>query len=347
MQHATQQLGVPFARPTVVSDVQYVYDIEHRSGLAIPSIHLIDLDGVSLFDDKPMGAASVCPMPTGACVSSVAGGSVEGWDMYGQFVQETLSAGATSKIAFAGVVVGPPDLEWESRYGLPYKWIAADASQDADIVMTPPAADGDARGTFIYQGTDKVVELRYYADREQPFGAPYATRFASSPRTARATFAGTINTGGVIAVTKTQIADGATYIFLTMPDGQTIKSLNAAGVVNYTLPPLWMSKYARTITDIDTLIRGSTENGTPIIVNLTGNVAAPVIAPAPPPDPPPAPAPFPALPATFTTHAQADAWLDEFTLALGVGEPLDWATQTLAQKHASAQALIDALDAPT
>lgn len=347
MQHATQQLGVPFARPTNVSDVQYVYDIEHRSGLATPSIHLIDLDGVSVFDGKPMGDSCVCPMQTGACVSSVAGGSVEGWDMYGQFVQETLSAGATSKIAFAGVTSGPADLEWENRYGLPYKWIAADASQDADIVMTPPAADGDARGTFIYQGTDTLIELRYIADREMPFGEPYAERFKSGERVARVTFVGTINAAGAIAVTKVAIADGARNIFLTMPDGQTIRLLNGPGVVNYQLPPLWMSKYADTITDIDKLVRGSTENGTPIIVDLTGALITPLTAPVTVPAPAPEPSTYPALPASFTTHAQADAWLDEFTTAIGIGEPLDWATQTLAQKHASAQGLIDALDAPT
>ena len=47
-------------------------------------------------------------------------------------------------------------------------------------------------------------------------------------------------------------------------------------------------------------------------------------------------------PFNFSSHAQANDWLDAFTTALGIGEPLDWANQSLADKKTSAQAFYDA-----
>lgn len=351
MQLATQQIGAPFARPLNVKDMGYAYEVDSGNGMCEPTLWITDIDGTPAKLHKVMGDVYVCPVSTGACVESAGGGKIIGYDMYGQYVEETLGTGETTKIAFAGIVTAPDDATWMNKFGLPYKYKSAHPVPNAANTITGPAADGDARGTFvttvdITHGAH--VSVPYVADLKALFGAPYHERFKSGKRVARVTFVGTINASGAIVVTKTQVADSARNIFLTMPDGHTVVSPNAAGAVNYQLPPLWLSKYADTITDIDRLVRGSTENGTPIIVDLTGSLAkpaTPVVAPAP--APPPEPPSYPPLPASFTTHAQADAWLDEFTAAIGIGEPLDWATQTLAQKHASAQGLIDALDAPT
>lgn len=347
MQRATEAIGVAPSTPLNVSDMHYVYDIAHRDGQVTATI-LVD-DIAWPVSKNMLGDVAVCPVKTGALVASVGGGLVEGWDMYGQYVQEVIGAAARSTIAFAGITQGPGDLLWVNQWGLPYKWLSGSMP---GITIVAPADDKDARGTFfvianVAEPTE--IDLNYKADQTAPFGKPYATRFASGERVSDVTMLGTINEAGVIAITKTLIADGSRSQFYTMPDGQPITTPNAAGTVNYTIPSLWMSKYARTIIDVDTLVRGSTENGTSILVNLSGDVSAdPVIAPAPPPDPGPLPGPvFPSLPASFSTHAQANEWLDEFTLALGIGEPLDWASQTLLQKHASAQALIDAIDAPT
>jgi hypothetical protein len=347
MQLATQQIGAPFARPLNVKDMGYAYEVDSGNGMCEPTLWLIDIDDVSVLEAKPMGDAYMCVVGTGACVTSVAGGEVIGFDMYGQYVRETLAAGTPSKIAFAGIVTCPDDTKWVSQFGLPYKYRTAHPVPNAANTITASAADGDARGTFVTTADISEgahVSVPYVADLTALFGAPYAERFKSGARVAPVTMVGTINVSGNITITKTLIADGSRNQFYTLPDGQQIRTANAAGPVNAKLSPLWMSKYARTITDVDTLVRGGTENGTSILVNLTGIVATPTSADDPDPVPLPGPTPFPTLPAAFTTHVQADAWLDEFTLALGVGEPLDWASQTLAQKYASAQALIDALD---
>lgn len=343
MQLATQQIGVPFARPLNVKDMGYAYDVDSGNGMCEPTLWIIDLDDVPVLSAKPMGDAYVCPVATGACISSAAGGAAVGYDMYGQLVRETLAAGAPSKIAFAGVVTCPDDTEWVSQFGLPYKYKGAHPLPNAANTVTAPAADGDARGTFVTTvdiSEGAHVSVPYVADLTALFGAPYAERFKSGERVAPVTMAGTVTAAGLVTIVKTLIADGARNQFYTLPDGQQIVTPNAAGPVVRTLSPLWMSKYARVITDIDTLVRGGTENGTSILVNLTGSVASNMSEPVPTPEPPV----FPTLPASFSTHAQADAWLDEFTTALGIGEPLDWANMTLAQKHAAAQDLIDALD---
>jgi hypothetical protein len=340
MQLATQQIGAPFARPLNVKDMGYAYEVDSGSGLCEPTLWLVDIDGTPAFQQKLMGDVNVCPVSTGACVVSAAGGEIIGYDMYGQFVKETVAAAGTTKIAFAGIVTGPDDVMWTNKFGLPYKYKGAHPVPNAANTITASAADGDARGTFVTTADISKgahVSVPYVADLTALFGAPYADRFKSGTRVAPVTMAGTINVSGVIAITKTLIADGSRNQFYTLPDGQQITTPNAAGTVNATLSKLWMSKYARTITNVDTLVRGGTENGTSILVNLTGIIATPTSGSAPAPV-------IPALPTSFTTHAQADAWLDEFALGVGVGEPLDWATLTLAQKYASAQALIDALD---
>ena len=54
-----------------------------------------------------------------------------------------------------------------------------------------------------------------------------------------------------------------------------------------------------------------------------------------PPPPPPAPQAPPDQP--WATDAEAEAWLDQFTTATGIGSPLDWSdTATLQEKHTAA-----------
>lgn len=64
-----------------------------------------------------------------------------------------------------------------------------------------------------------------------------------------------------------------------------------------------------------------------------GSGGASIVPPVAPP--PPLPEAPPSEP--WTTHAAAEAWLDQFTERTGIGSPLDWSPiATLAQKFAAA-----------
>lgn len=275
MQIAPEALtGVP-GRNLNVADMKYVYDIDHRNGLALPTIQLSDIDAMGVFARR-MGNVGVCPVATGACVSSATGGVVYGFDMYGQYIQQTVGVGGTSTIAFAVVTEAPADALWANQFGLPYKYSDAAAAPNADVTITASGADADSRGTFAYAGSLTAgeyteVEVPYMIDTDAPYGAPYNTRFDTTAAVASTEFAGTVNNTGAIAITKTLIADDSAFITLSFADGTTVRTANAAEAYNHTLNPLWMSKYA-SVADVDKIVTGVTEHGSPITVNLTGSL---------------------------------------------------------------------------
>lgn len=276
MQHAAQALAAPPATPLNVADMEYIYDVDHRNGLAVPTLQLMDIDALGVFSSV-MGQIGICPVATGACVASTTGGDVIGFDMYGQYIEETVGAAGTSTIAFYGVLSAPADALWANQFGLPYKYTGAAAAPNADVTVTVPDAEEDARGTFAYEGGDLVatgyieVEVPFMVDMDEPYGAPYKTRFATADRVASTEFAGTVNSSGVIAITKTLIADDSAFIILSFADGTTLRTANEADTVNATLKPLWMSQYSK-VADVDKIVTGVTEHGSPITVNLTGSL---------------------------------------------------------------------------
>lgn len=78
----------------------------------------------------------------------------------------------------------------------------------------------------------------------------------------------------------------------------------------------------------------------PGVLLNNGNIVITLPMSNPPPPPPPSPAPPPDT--QWTTHAAAEAWLDQFTAATGLGTPLDWSpSATLAEKYAAALQLWD------
>lgn len=289
MQHATEAIGAPFSRPLrFEQESMYVYDIDHRSGLAMPTLQIADIAGVAA---KVMGEALVCPVATGACVSSTTGGEVVGWDMYGQLVKETVAAAGTSKIAFAGLTSSPADAVWANQYGLPYKYSAAAATPNADVTITASAADGDSRGTFTFGGTlvdtdpPKYTEVQvpYMVDMSWPFGEAYAPRYETAAAVAAQTFAATIDNTGAIAITQIAITNDDSAIVYQFPDGGQITQAAGAATVNYMLSPLWLDKYRRAQEldmNEDGLVRAATIQGTHVKVDLTGTIAR--SAPTPP-----------------------------------------------------------------
>lgn len=261
-QQSTQAIGAPFSRRLNVSDMNYAYEVDTKTGFCAPVIAIADIAGVSVGFGKKMGETDVCPIATGACVSSPAGGLVEGWDMYGQFVAEIVAPGGTSTIAFAGITGAPSDAQWANRFGLPYKWKADAATPNQDVTLAPPADDEDSRGTFSFGGsfndTDPYsfteVEVPYIADRTALFGVPYSERFDATTEERFATdieVTATVDAAGAVAVTIASTGSNETPATITFPDGTTVRGASGS-IVNHTLSPLWMSKYARQIGDDQT-----------------------------------------------------------------------------------------------
>lgn len=285
MQHATEAIGVPFARGLNVSETKYAAEVNSVTGLTAPTLRIKDIGGLALASAvaaRRMGDTIVSLIPTGACISSVSGGVIEGWDMYGQYVAQTVAAAGTSTIAFAGVVKYPADALWVERYGLPYKYSAAAAAPNADVTITASGPSADARGTFVYAGAFGAdgwadVPVPYVADRDALFGAPYADRFdlavASRYATALAVV-GTINNTGAIALTiPTSGLASQVPCTVTFPDGTTVRAITNS-VVNHTLSPVWMSQYANVVPDVDKLVAVSFDwpQFAGVYANLTGSL---------------------------------------------------------------------------
>ena len=314
----------------------YVYDIDHRNDLCTAVVKVMDLSAI------PVSIGVVCPVGTGAAITTDEGGVIAGYDMYGQHITETVGLAGTSDACFMSVISAPADAVWTNTYGLPYKHLSNDGLP-ADVTYI--AATGtNGRGAFTYAGSDAEVALSYTVDRVNMFGDVRAD-FATTDAIDAVTFAAALTQAtGVIAITTALVADDSETVTYVFPDGHTVEADNGVGTVSHTLSPLYMSQYGRLAMgdqNLDGLVRAVTKNGTHVIVNITGTVA-PTAASDDPADPAPAPDPAPELPASFSTHAQANAWLDAYTSSLGIGEPLDWANQSLAEKHAAATALVAA-----
>lgn len=347
VQLATQAPGQPMGHTSYTSYSAYVYDVEHRGGLAMPTIALMDLETVTMpFVD--MAEAVVCPVATGACVTSTAGGMVIGYDMYGQMIYEDIAAAGTSTIAFASIIVAPDDASWVNTFGLPYKRL--DASHDSTNVAFTDASDtGDSRGLFTYAtalAEPVEVEIAYKVDRKELFGAPYAERFASAEfDTSTMTIAGTIDATGAVSIAIPSAGPTEVPCQVSLPGVGTVYAMSGAAV-NVQLPALWMNQYGEQIGD-DPLLLGNLitvdplgNEYAPVYVQLVGTVA-PTATTTPAPDPAPSPDVLSAPPSSFGTHAAADAWLAEYLTVTGHDEPDEWSTQTLSEKRASAVALYE------
>lgn len=244
----------------------YVYDIDHRSNQCIAVTKVMDLS------TTPVALGISCPVGTGAAVASVTGGAIAGFDMYGQYITETVGVAGTSVACYSSIAFGPADLLWTNTFGLPYKH----ASNNSPVNITYVAPTGvNGRGSFTWGGAFPAeVAHDYVVDRVNMFGDVRADR--PTPL-AEVTMVGTINNTGAIAITTTEVADGSSTLLFTFPadQGGSVEAANAAGTVNYQLSSLWMSKYsgnAWTDALIDDLVRGVSKNGTPIKVDLTGSL---------------------------------------------------------------------------
>lgn len=268
-----KSMGVPRADDN--NTKTYVYDIDHRTNLCIAQVHILDIDAV-LVDDTPE-----CPVPTGATISSVTGGVIQGYDMYGQYIEETVAAAGTSNVAFYAVVDAPADALWANEFGLPYRHASSAAAPANVTYVAPTGLNG--RGTFTWGSTfPATVTHNYTVERTNMFG-DVRSQFASGAAIADVTMVGTINSAGAIAITQTLVADGSSWAKFTVPDeagsGRQHVVANGASTINLQLSPLWLQKYARagnevTASWVDQLVRGVTENGTNIIVDLTGSPQA-------------------------------------------------------------------------
>lgn len=279
----------------------YVYDIDHRTNQCIATIKLMDISAVDA------SVVEACPISTGAKVTGT--GDIAGYDMYGQYQKETL-AGA-SVLTYSSIAYAPPGTLWVNEFGLPYRH-AANAGLPADVTYVAPS-DPERRGTFTYGGDlsePTEVTLDYTVDRVNMFG-DHSDLFASGDPIADVTMAGTVDNTGAVAITVTQVADSSSHITFTGPaPAFPVTVDNAAGTVNALLGLLWIQQYARPgnqLLDevIDGLIAGTTENGTAVIVDLTGSPqqSAQTSAPQPPASDYDDYGPFPmSNQGTFTVH---------------------------------------------
>lgn len=247
----------------------YVYDIDHRNNLCIATTKIQSIVGVAVDPDV------LCPVATGATISTVTGGVIEGYDMYGQFITETVAALGTSEACFMHVVSAPTDALWANEFGLPYRY-ASDGGVPANVTYVAPADNTNYRGAFTWGGTFPAeVTLEYTVSRTNMFGD--IGTVGPGPDEAAVTMSGTINTAtGAIAISQTLLAavdhgDTVTYIF---PDGGQVVVNNTLQTVNYTLSSLYRSKYgfaAFGTDNLDKLVRAATNAGTHIVVDLTAS----------------------------------------------------------------------------
>jgi hypothetical protein len=323
----------------------YAYDVAYKVGHFKGTVELVDL---ATIPPVKMGQGSTCPVPWGACVSSVTGGVVAGSDMYGQLVRETVGAAGTSKIAFAAITSGPADAKWVNKFGLPYKYVATNAETPGDITITAPAADGDNRGTFVYSGAFSgthiaTVTVAYKADISNLMGDPYAPRFASAAIDS-ATLAVTatyVPATGVMTVTVPASTPAGVKTTVTFPDGHTERGVAGTPLV-HTLSPVWRSQYGDVINAAaaDRLVAVSFDGS--FIKNVYADVTGFVGADDPEPEPDPVPDPEPTQSwDDMTTHAALDDfvqhWVDDHGLVL----PDNWGSMTLAGKKAWLNANVD------
>lgn len=123
-----------------------------------------------------------------------------------------------------------------------------------------------------------MVEFSYAVDTTNMHGDAFTDMAGPQPGEDAVTVAATVNNTGAIAITQAGVVaadDGATVTY-QFPDGGQMTVTAADQTVNYTLSPLWLSKYGRNnILEevLDGLVRASSSGGTHVIVDLTGSVA--------------------------------------------------------------------------
>lgn len=271
--------GVPGANDN--NDKSYVYDIDHRSDQCVAVTKVMDIAGI------PVSLGISCPVGTGAAVTSVTGGDIGGFDMYGQYITETVAAAGTSVATYQALAFGPDDLLWANIFGLPYRHAADNAP--ADIVYTPPAGV-DGRGKFTWGGTFPAeAKHDYTVDRVNMFG-DVRDQFASGEAIADQTWSGTIDANGQIVITKAAIADSSDWVRFRFDDNQRKVTPNdGAGTITHNLDPWYLSTRKGLILGIHEagqLIYGTTSNNTQVLVTLTGVEPGQTgVDPAPVPNP--------------------------------------------------------------
>jgi len=344
--HTTSPLQ-PMGHTSFLPGAGYVYDIEHRSGLAMPTLYLYDIDGSLAY---PMGKSIRCPVDVGACVAG--GGLVKGYDMYGQYVEDD-----SGTVAFASIVEADPGATWTNQFGLPYRYLAEAATPNADVTITPPDDDaGDARGTFAFAGTlPGEFVVPYMVDQTQTFGKPYSDRMKSPEfDTQTLTVNGTVTSAGLVTIPIPSTGGTEVPCQVRYPDGFEEYKLTGA-TSTHTLSELWMAQYGRQIgADSAALKRLVTVDPlgneyAPVYVTLTGNVSPDMVADEPEvdaasidnveqeaftvaspetdttPEAEPAPAPWATM-----THAQ----IDQHMLDTNTEPPTGWGSMSLTQKRA-------------
>lgn len=257
--------GVPGAADNNAKS--YVYDIDNRNNQCIAVTKVMDISTTLCSD------VDVCPVGTGAKVGSVSGGVVAGYDMYGQYQKETVGAAGTSVACYSAIATAPADALWVNEFGLPYTYASDTATGDVSYVAPTGI---NKRGSFVFSGDfpDEATH-DYIVDRVNMFGDNSADFAGGQPGEAAVIVAATVDNTGVIAITQTALGDGSASITYRFPDSGQITQADGAATVNYTLSPLWMSKYARNqILEevLDGLIRAASDIGTHVIVDLTGGI---------------------------------------------------------------------------
>lgn len=331
MQHAPSGAYLPPGHTSYVPGDAFVAGgIDAVGNVAVEAVY-VDTTGMLVDDYRDP------QWPWGRCV--VATGTVVGWDYMGQLVSE--EAAGTGTIAFAGLLEYPDGTEWSNALGIPFAY--ADDATPAMVggTITPPDPDADHRGILTLAGaTDSdLIMLTYVANKAVLYGDPYNVM----PQVNDIPYAitGTIDATGAVSIAiPPAVADEPTGITLTFADGTTVRANLGDTTLTHQMTPLWMSQYAPVTTDVNTLVAVGFDapQAKTTYATLTGPVNT-MSAPAPAPDPDPAPPTITAPPASFATHVEADAWLDNFATETGQAA-LDWEeATTLAEKHASAVTL--------
>lgn len=258
MQLAPASPSQPIGHNSHVPNMEYAYDVVHRTGLVTATLKVASITGTPIKGAR-MGVSVVCPIDTGACVSSATGGIVTGTDMYGQPVRETVGIAGTSEIAFAAIQSAPADAQWANQFGLPYKYLDDATPPATNITITAPASDGDARGTFVVvspalTSVYQDIQLNYVADKLNLMGDAYASRWASDPvGSLTVSVTATLDPTGEAVVTIPEAGTPASAVTVTFPDGHTVRGTSGTEIT-HQLSPIWMSQYAKAIgTDEDAL----------------------------------------------------------------------------------------------
>lgn len=257
--------GVPGASDS--NTKTYVYDIDHRSNQCLAVVKVEDISAVLCSE------VAACPVSTGAIVGSVSGGALAGYDMYGQYQTETVSATGKSVACYSAIAFAPADALWVNEFGLPYTH--ASNNSPANITYIVPSGI-NKRGAFSWGSTFPAEAAHdYVVNRVNMFGDNSADFAGGQPDQPAQSFSATVDNTGAIAISQVALADGSASITYEFPDGGQIVQAEGIATVSYTLSPLWMGKYAKNVVleeVLDGLVRAASDIGTHVIVDLTGSL---------------------------------------------------------------------------